>query len=76
MANGAIYAIAALDVLLGQMRARRISKAEQLSRLTEIEKMIAEDREPTAEEIEALWADSISKTEELEALVEAKRDRL
>lgn len=72
----AIYAIAALDVLLGQMRARRISKAEQLATLSDIEKMIAEDREPTAEEIEALWAASVSKTEELEQLVAAKRNRL
>ena len=74
--NGAVYAIAALDVLLGQMRARRISKAEQVQRLSEIEQMIESGREPTSEEIEALWADSVSKTEELERLVAAKLERL
>lgn len=71
-----VYAVAALNLLSSQIRARKISKAQASADLSEIERMIAEDRQPTVDEFTALFERTEARTAELEALVAAKRDRL
>jgi len=75
-AKTALYAVAALNLLSSQIRARRISKAQVAADLSVVQQMIDEGREPTTEELAALFERTLDRTAELEALVAAKRDRL
>lgn len=74
--NTAIYAVAALNLLAGQIRARKISKAQAAADLEGVQKMIADDREPSKDEFAELFERTLERTAELEALVAAKRERL
>jgi len=75
-AKTALYAVAALNLLTSQIRARKISKAQAAADLTVVQQMIVEGREPTADELAELFERTLDRTAELEALVAAKRDRL